>query len=69
MGFMQAQALRREHNAYAGEVSSLEVWEYLKRDASSVLIDVRTPAEFARYIRDESQKWGKIIRDAKVKAE
>ena len=28
-----------------------------------------SPAEFTRYIRDESQKWGKIIRDAKVKAE
>jgi len=28
-----------------------------------------TPADFARYIGEESQKWGKIIRDAKVKAE
>ena len=28
-----------------------------------------TPDEFARYIRSESDKWGKVIRDANVKAE
>jgi tripartite-type tricarboxylate transporter receptor subunit TctC len=28
-----------------------------------------TPAEFTEYIRAESKKWGKVIRDAKIKAE
>jgi tripartite-type tricarboxylate transporter receptor subunit TctC len=28
-----------------------------------------TPAEFAQYVRSESDKWGKVIRDAKVKAD
>jgi tripartite-type tricarboxylate transporter receptor subunit TctC len=28
-----------------------------------------TPAEFAAYIRSESEKWGRVIRDANVKAE
>ena len=28
-----------------------------------------SPAEFTQYIRAESTKWGKVIRDAKVKAE
>ena len=28
-----------------------------------------SPAEFTQYIRTESAKWGKVIRDAKIKAE
>jgi tripartite-type tricarboxylate transporter receptor subunit TctC len=28
-----------------------------------------TPEEFARFIRAENEKWGKVIRDAKIKAE
>ena len=28
-----------------------------------------SPAEFAAYVRSESEKWGKVIRDANVKAE
>jgi tripartite-type tricarboxylate transporter receptor subunit TctC len=28
-----------------------------------------TPAEFAAFIRAEHEKWGKVIREAKIKAE
>jgi tripartite-type tricarboxylate transporter receptor subunit TctC len=28
-----------------------------------------TPAEFKRFIADETEKWGKVIRTAGVKAE
>ena len=28
-----------------------------------------SPAEFTQYIRSDSAKWGKVIRDAKIKAE
>lgn len=28
-----------------------------------------TPAEFARYLRDEAQKWGKLVKAAGIKAE
>jgi rhodanese-related sulfurtransferase len=47
MGFMQAHAKHVQYSAYAGEISPLEAWEYLRRDASAVLVDVRTPPEWA----------------------
>jgi rhodanese-related sulfurtransferase len=47
MGLKQTNALHVRECAYAGEISSPEVWEYLKRDAHSALIDVRTPPEWA----------------------
>ncbi len=47
MGSMQTHALHVQDSAYAGEISPLEVWEYLKRDANAALIDVRTPPEWA----------------------
>jgi hypothetical protein len=28
-----------------------------------------TPAEFAKLVRDEYEKWGKVIRDAKIAAD
>jgi len=28
-----------------------------------------TPAEFAKLIADDTEKWGKVIRAAKIKAE
>ncbi len=28
-----------------------------------------TPAEFAAFIRAENEKWGKVIREAKIKPE
>ncbi len=42
MGINEGQAAL----AYAGEVSSLEVWEHLKNNKDAVLIDVRTPVEW-----------------------
>jgi len=29
----------------------------------------RSPAEFARLVADETEKWGKVIRDANIRAE
>lgn len=46
MGFSSAHVLHAE-KSYAGEIAPSEVWEYLKRDASAALIDVRTPPEWA----------------------
>ena len=47
MGFSGAQARQMRYDLYAGEISPLEAWEYLRRDASAVLVDVRTPPEWA----------------------
>ncbi len=47
MGLMRAQARHEKFPAYAGEISPRDAWEYLRRDASAVLIDVRTPPEWA----------------------
>ena len=33
--------------SYAGEISPREAWEQLKHDADAVLVDVRTPPEWA----------------------
>ena len=38
---------RHVQPAYAGEVTPREAWERLSRDADAVLIDVRTPPEWA----------------------
>ncbi len=45
MGSLHAHA--QHGGAYAGEMSALEAWECLKRDKSAVLVDVRTPPEWA----------------------
>jgi rhodanese-related sulfurtransferase len=47
MGSSHAHARHVEYPLYAGEISSLDAWEYLRRDASAMLIDVRTPPEWA----------------------
>lgn len=36
-----------EDGAYAGDIAPQQCWELLKNDSSTVLIDVRTEAEFA----------------------
>lgn len=47
MGLLHTHEDHARGSAYAGEISAAETWEYLKRDANAVLIDVRTPAEWA----------------------
>ncbi|MFN0160055.1 MAG: tripartite tricarboxylate transporter substrate binding protein [Burkholderiales bacterium] len=37
--------------------------------AMGLEIVANSPAEFAEYLRSESAKWGKLIRDAKIRAE
>jgi tripartite-type tricarboxylate transporter receptor subunit TctC len=37
--------------------------------AQGIMVDTTTPAEFARIIRDDSARWGKVIREAGIKAE
>jgi tripartite-type tricarboxylate transporter receptor subunit TctC len=32
-------------------------------------VDIMTPAEFGPYIVAETTKWGKVIKDANIKAE
>jgi rhodanese-related sulfurtransferase len=36
-----------ESAPYAGEITPLDAWEWLKRDAKAVLVDVRTSPEWA----------------------
>ena len=35
----------------------------------SVQVRANTPAEFGAYVKSETEKWGKIIRGANIKAE
>ena len=45
MGPIRAQV--RHGETYAGEISALDAWARLKSDANAVLVDVRTPPEWA----------------------
>jgi len=45
MGSLHAHT--RHEETYAGEMSPREAWDCLNRDASSTLVDVRTPPEWA----------------------
>lgn len=47
MGSSRAHATHVEPAAYAGEVTPPEAWERLKREKDAVLVDVRTPPEWA----------------------
>ena len=47
MSSLNVRAVRRDTLSYAGEVSPLEAWEHLKSDKKAVLVDVRTPVEWA----------------------
>jgi tripartite-type tricarboxylate transporter receptor subunit TctC len=37
--------------------------------ATGSYVAADTPEEFAAFIRAENEKWGKVIREAKIKAE
>ena len=37
--------------------------------AQGIMVDTNSPAEFARAIREDNARWGKVIRDAGIKAE
>ena len=46
--FLQSASSRAHHGvAYAGEVSPQETWNYLNTHQDAVLVDVRTPPEWA----------------------
>lgn len=45
MGSLRVQALQGE--TYAGEISAQEAWNCLQCDVRAVLVDVRTPPEWA----------------------
>jgi len=64
--------------------TSAEIIERLNREINAALVDPKmkarldelggtplagSPADFGRHIDEETEKWGKVIREAKVKAE
>jgi tripartite-type tricarboxylate transporter receptor subunit TctC len=40
-----------------------------KLAAQGIMIETNSPAEFARAIREDSARWGKVIREAGIKGE
>ncbi len=48
-------------NEYAGDVSPTETWTALKDDPTAVLIDVRTPAEWAYVGLPDVAALGKLV--------
>ena len=42
-----------------------------KAQLAKVELDAKTgtPAEFAKFVRDETVRWGRVIRDANIRAE
>jgi tripartite-type tricarboxylate transporter receptor subunit TctC len=64
---MPKEAVDRIAAEVARTLSSADVRERLKAEGSDPVGS--TPQDFARFLRDEIAKWGKVIRYAKVKAE
>ena len=40
-----------------------------KLAAQGIMIETNSPAEFARYIREDNARWGKVIKEAGIKGE
>ncbi len=56
-----AEAPKSEDGAYAGDVTPHEAWELLKSEPETVLIDVRTDAEFNYVGRPDISAIGKDV--------
>ena len=37
--------------------------------AQGIIISTSSPAEFARFVREDNARWGKVIREAGIKGE
>ena len=61
------EVIARLHREVVAVLQTPEVRERLI--AMGLEVVGNSPAEFAEYLRSESVKWGKIIRDAKIRAE
>ena len=61
------EVIARLHREVVAVVQTAEVRE--RMIAMGLEVVGNSPAEFAEYLRSESLKWGKIIRDAKIRAE
>ncbi|MBL8385126.1 MAG: tripartite tricarboxylate transporter substrate binding protein [Burkholderiales bacterium] len=62
-----AEIIARLQRETAAVVQAPEVRDRLV--AMGLEVVASTPADFADYLRSESAKWGKVIRDAKIRAE
>ena len=40
-----------------------------KLAAQGIMIDTSSPADFARFIREDNARWGKVIKEAGIKGE
>lgn len=47
MGSAQMHMTHMESDGYAGEITAQQAWDFLKSDPRAVLVDVRTPPEWA----------------------
>jgi len=63
-----ADAIRRMHAAINQSLPVPEVRERFATGATDVLLSA-SPQEFADYIRAESARWGKVVRDANIRLE
>ena len=57
----------RLHGAFAKAVADPRVQERLA--GLGLVVKVRGPAEFARFIREESGRWGRVVRDNNIRME
>jgi tripartite-type tricarboxylate transporter receptor subunit TctC len=63
-----AESIRRLHAAINQALPVPEVRERFANGATDVLLSA-SPQEFGDYIRAESARWGKVVRDAGIKLE
>ena len=60
-------AIDRLHREITRVLKSPEARKALAKSELDLVLN--TPAEFADFIRKDSAKWGKVVRDANVKLE
>lgn len=58
-------------NRVNGEVAKVMSAPATREKLASVGLDAvtTTPAEFAKFVRDEYEKWGRVIRDANIRVQ
>ncbi|MPZ46018.1 MAG: tripartite tricarboxylate transporter substrate binding protein [Betaproteobacteria bacterium] len=64
---MPKEAIARLNAELAKVLASPDLRERFTADGSEAISS--TPEQFAAFIRDEVQKWGKVVREAKVKVD
>ncbi len=64
---LPAPIAEKLHNEVTAALGTAAAREQFEKDASEII--VMTPAEFSKFISDETEKWGNVVKAAGIKAQ